>query len=356
MTARLLSVGLWTPPARIPQEQACAQAALRCALTERQAHRLARFYQGAQVRARDLRALREGETLYADASPRSAGPGTGRRNAFYARHAPPLAQAAAQAALAQAQLPSRAVTHLITASCTGFEAPGVDLSLLRALGLSRSVERLHLGFMGCHAAVNALRAARAIVLSDPACCALVCCVEVCSAHLQYGWDAGAVVASALFADGAAAALVAHEDRAPPRAPRLAAGASALLVDDPDAMRWTISDHGFVMTLSPKVPEMIERTLRPWLASWLGEQGLDLGDVASWAVHPGGPRVLDAVAAALDLPPQALTASRRVLRERGNMSSATTLHILEELLRRKAPPPCLLLGFGPGLWAEALLLR
>ena len=126
-------------------------------------------------------------------------------------------------------------------------------------------------------------------------------------------------------------------------------------DSKDAMTWKIGDHGFEMTLSARVPELIHRHLRPWLESWLGEQNLSLQDVATWAVHPGGPRILQEVTEALGLRADALDASRGVLAEFGNMSSPTVLFVLDRLSREQAPRPCVALGFGPGLVAEVMLL-
>jgi predicted naringenin-chalcone synthase len=120
------------------------------------------------------------------------------------------------------------------------------------------------------------------------------------------------------------------------------------------MRWTIGDHGFEMELSPRVPDLIKQHLRPWFESWLGRQGLVLADVGSWAVHPGGPRILTAVEESLGLDREALGVSREVLAEYGNMSSPTVLFILDRLRERQAPRPCVMLGFGPGLMAETAL--
>jgi predicted naringenin-chalcone synthase len=120
------------------------------------------------------------------------------------------------------------------------------------------------------------------------------------------------------------------------------------------MGWTVGDHGFEMTLSRRVPGLIARHLRPWLESWLGDNGLSLADVRSWAVHPGGPKIVAAVGESLELAPDALAASRGVFADYGNMSSPTVLFVLDRLRRQNAPRPCVALGFGPGLVAEAAL--
>lgn len=282
-------------------------------------------------------------------------PGTGERMRRYAREAPPLALRAVQAALAQARLPAERVTHLITVSCSGFHAPGVDLALMAALPLDAGVARTHVGFMGCHGALNGLRVAAAFTAAEPDACVLLCAVELCSLHLQYGWDAERIVANALFADGAAA-LVASGTPAIAPLGRLIASGSLLVPASTDAMSWGIGDHGFAMGLSPQVPDLIGEHLRPWLEGWLAGHKLSLDAIGSWAVHPGGPRILSAVTKGLGLDPELIEPSRSVLRDYGNMSSPTLLFILERLRRSGAAGPCLAMAFGPGLCIEVALLE
>ena len=290
------------------------------------------------------------------ASPADRGPTTTDRMQRYEAASGPLAFAAAQRALAEADMAANALTHLITVSCSGFAAPGVDIALIRQLGLSPRIARTHIGFMGCHGALNGLRAALAFGQADSRARVILCAVELCSLHMQYGDESDKLVSNSLFADGAAA-VIAVPDFSASRAPwKLAATGSVLIPDSEDAMSWRIRDFGFEMTLSPRVPELICRHLRGWLEEFLSEQDLKLADVGSWAVHPGGPRILTAVEEALSLPPQALACSRGVLAEFGNMSSPTLLFILDRLRREAAPRPCVALGFGPGLIAEAAVFR
>jgi predicted naringenin-chalcone synthase len=231
-------------------------------------------------------------------------------------------------------------------------APGFDFDVIRELGLPATVARTHVGFMGCHGALNGLRVARAFA-ADPHARVLTCAVELCSLHYHYGWDPERMVANALFADGAAAVVGAGSG--PAGAWRLVANGSVVIPNSADAMSWSVGDHGFEMTLSRAVPQLIGTHLRPWLVEWLAGQGVALADVAGWAVHPGGPRVLDAVVQALDLDAAALEASRSVLADYGNMSSPTVLFIVERLMRRRLTGPVVMLGFGPGLVAEAALV-
>jgi predicted naringenin-chalcone synthase len=276
--------------------------------------------------------------------------------AAFARHAPPLALAAVRAALADAAMAASRITHLITVSCTGFQAPGVDLELISQLGLDAGVQRTHVGFMGCHGALNGLRVAQAFVEANAEAVVLLCCVELCSLHLYYGWDPEKVVANALFADGAAALVATARPAHPEPGLHLLATGSTVIPDTADLMHWQIGDHGFEMGLSPRVPEAVAGQLRPWLERWLQPRGHRLADIASWAVHPGGPRILQVCGAALGLEPHQLAVSQAVLQEHGNMSSATVLFILDRLRRAAAPGPCLGLAFGPGLCAEVALLN
>jgi predicted naringenin-chalcone synthase len=293
-----------------------------------------------------------GSVYLPSGSPDDRGPTTAQRMRHYAELAPPLAARAAGEALERSGLAPRDFTHLVTASCTGFMAPGLDRALIGALGLPPTVERTHVGFMGCHGALNGLRAARAYTEAAADSRVLLCAVELCTLHLRYGWDQETVVTNALFGDGAAAVVGVGFDR--PGAWRVAATGSCLVPDSAAAMSWTIADHGFEMTLSKRVPGLIGRHLRPWLEGWLGQQGVALADVASWAIHPGGPRILDAVEESLGLPPSATADSRAVLAEYGNISSPTVLFVLERLRARGAGVPCVALAFGPGVAVEAAL--
>ena len=183
---------------------------------------------------------------------------------------------------------------------------------------------------------------------------LLCAVELCSLHHQYHWQPDQIVANALFADGAAA-LVVRAETVAQGGWRVVDQRSVVIPDSTELMHWRIGDHGFQMTLSTQVPQVICDKLQPWLAAWLDEHGLDVGSVGSWAIHPGGPRILEACAQAMGLDAARLVDSQEILAEFGNMSSPTVLFILDRLRRRDAPRPCVMLAFGPGLTIEAALL-
>ncbi len=287
--------------------------------------------------------------------PHYRGPTTARRMAAYAEYAPPLAVRASAIALAESGFAAKSITQLVTISCTGFVSPGVDYAIITELGLNPTVERTNVGFMGCHAAVNGLRVANALS-HEPGSRVLVCAVELSSVHYYYGPTTDKVIANALFADGAAAVVGSSEPAPGGDGWRVAATGSCIIAESAAAMGWRVLDHGFEMTLSKHIPGLIARNIRPWLTTWLGGHGLAVEDVGSWAIHPGGPKILSAVEEGLDLPADALATSRGVLADCGNMSSPTVLFIADRLRKANAPRPCVMIGFGPGLVAEAVLWR
>ena len=279
------------------------------------------------------------------------GPTVGQRMEEYEREAYQLACRAAEEALETSGARPSDVTHLVTVSCSGFVAPGVDIKLIKELGLPSTVERAHVGFMGCQGALNGLRVAEGFSRDRPKATVLLCAVELCSIHYHYGWNPEQVVANALFADGAAALVGAQRKDG---GWRVKATGACLIPDSEDAMTWRIRDNGFIMSLSAQVPSLIETHLRPWLEQWLATNGHQLEDIATWAVHPGGPRILTAVQKTLDLAPEALQVSRDTLKNYGNMSSPTILFILNQLRAQSSPTPCVAMAFGPGLAVEVVL--
>jgi predicted naringenin-chalcone synthase len=353
----LLAIGTATPAGQISQAHALLEAQRLYPHMNGQRRLLPALYRRTSIRSRASVLIPAPDAPAAQdffqpaPLPATRGPGTGPRMDRYALAAPALARQAADAAIKESNIAESAITHLVTISCTGFAAPGVDSALIHTLGLSPQTQRTHIGFMGCHGAINGLRVAKAFVDSDPAAAVLLCAVELCSLHFHYGCQPDQLVANALFADGAAAAVLARSACGP-----LVAGtASCLIPGSADAMTWAVGDHGFEMTLSARVPELIQGNLRPWLEGWLAGHGLTISHIGSWAIHPGGPRVIGTVLDALGLPQAAGEASRAVLADHGNMSSPTVLFILKRLLKAGQPLPAVGLAFGPGLVVEAVLV-
>lgn len=297
------------------------------------------------------------QTFYPKAdTPDQRGPSTGERNLRFAQEALPLAKTAATAAIVDAGVDASQITHLIIVTCTGFYSPGLDIQLIGQLGLSHETQRVQVGFMGCHGAINAMRVARGLVAADPDTQVLLVCVELCTLHYQYGWETDRVVSNAIFADGAAAMIISSGGEAAFEFPQITATGSKLIADSEDAMSWKIGDYGFEMTLSAEVPGIIEAQLHPFLYQWLARYDMKLSDIAGWAVHPGGPRILRSVQSSLQLTDDDLAASRAVLANHGNMSSPTMVFILNNFWQLKTARPWLMLGFGPGLEVEVALIH
>jgi predicted naringenin-chalcone synthase len=274
-------------------------------------------------------------------------PRTSQRMARFEAHAAPLALAA----LADLDLSAdevAGVTHLIVATCTGFFSPGVDLAVARTLGLAETVERTMVGFMGCQAAITALKLARHVVRSEPAAKVLVINLELCTLHLQQRHTMDQLLCFLLFGDGCSAGLVSAE----PAGLRLDGFHAAVMAEAAEQITWRVGDDGFDMTLSGLVPLTLSRALPPRIGAILG--GAEPADIDLWAVHPGGRTVLDAVDSALNLKQGALAYSREVLRTCGNMSSPTVMFVLRAMLDERVPARSgCAIAFGPGLSAEAM---
>ena len=289
-------------------------------------------------------------------------PTTGQRNQVYEQSYPGLARDAVQKVFDHTPwLKPSDVTHVITVSCTGFCNPGPDLFLTRAFGLPDGVERYHLGFMGCYAAFPALRMADQFCQARPDAVVLILCLELCSLHLQIKPTADSLLANALFADGAAAVLVSA------RAPEAGRPAfsmehfeTRLIPEGEKDMAWTIGDHGFDMVLSSYVPRILGIRARDLLNDVVEKSPVDWNEMTHWAVHPGGKAILTTLEQQLGWTADGpLALSHRILRDYGNMSSATILFVLKAMLEEgglEHDAPIGALAFGPGLTVEFGLFR
>lgn len=373
MTAAILGLGTAIPSQRIDIETAAKYASLFACSEPSQTRKVEALYRRSGVRTRGSVLLESDEasvvsqSFYpASTGPADRGPSTSCRGDRYAAEAPLLALESASQAMAQSGVSPEQITHLVTVSCTGFNAPGIDIALIDGLNLPLTTQRVQVGFMGCHGAINGLRTAQGLVAAEPRARVLLSSVELCSLHYQYGYDADRIVSGALFADGSASMVIAKEwdaDRSSNGARNAACATGCLLgtgsylvPESRDAMTWLIGDNGYEMTLSATVPGLIERHLRAFLTDWLRERGESIESIGGWAVHPGGARILTSVESALGLPPDTLAVSRHVLAEHGNMSSATMLFILDRFIASSQAKPWLMLGFGPGLEIEVALIR
>jgi alpha-pyrone synthase len=277
-------------------------------------------------------------------------PDTSHRMEIFERFAPVLTRRA----LDRLQLTPgerRSITHVVVTTCTGLYAPGLDFDIVDHLGLCPSVERTMIGFMGCYAAINGLKTARHIIRSEPSARVLMVNLELCSLHLQESHDLEQVLSFLLFADGCAASILSAE----PVGFALDSFRAVMIPGTRDLITWKIRGLGFDMFLSGHVPPTLAKSLESCGTEITGPFTTE--DITLWGVHPGGRTILDAVERGLALSSDALTASRSVLERFGNMSSATVMFVLEELLRRAQPGErgCAM-SFGPGLTAETMLFH
>lgn len=291
---------------------------------------------------------------------------TARRMKRFGLEAPALGARAVGRALSDAGLEADDVDELVVASCTGYGAPGLDLGVAQELGMRPDVGRIHVGHMGCYAAVPALKAASDGVAARGT-VSVALCLELTSLHIQpyagdFDLDKDQLVSHALFADAASAVVLApggsigEQSAAPP--PQVSRFESVTDHENAAMMSWDVTDMGFRMGLSAEVPKAIGGYVGELMRRLLEPEGLEVGDVGSWAVHPGGPEILNVVQNSLGLSDAQMAPSWATLRDYGNCSSATVLLILERVLRESSDPerPAVAVAFGPGLSCHAVLLR
>jgi len=328
------------------------------AKTDRQKAFVRKIYEGSSIETRysvlpDYRLPTEERTFFPKNDDLDPVPTTAERNALFCVEANNLAELAVRRLFDQ--LPGfdpTAVTHLITVSCTGFSAPGFDFHLVREFGLSPSIHRFHIGFMGCFAAFPALKLAQSLVRSTPGAQVLIVDVEACTLHFQKDFEPDVVVANALFADGAAALLVSEQ----PGPLQLHDFRSHIIPGSEDDMAWIIGETGFDMKLSSYVPRLIEGNIGAVLDRLFADSGWSRDELALWAVHPGGRAILDKTASVLGLGQGELEVSYDVLRRFGNMSSVTIFFVLNEILSRGKKGKLFACAFGPGLTVESGFLE
>ncbi len=342
--ALLVGLGLATPKPCFSQAVIAQRLADLWGLTGQAAERWQRIVDGSKIDQRH-------SVLPVEAV---MGLSTKLRMESYEHHAPPLAEDAVRCALTNAGINAQDVTDLIIVSCTGFSAPGLDIALIHRLGMSLTVKRTIIGFMGCFGAIIGLRSAVSACLADPDAVVVVVCVELCSLHVRRDFSAQNQVASALFADGAAVAIVVGErmaiDHGCASLGRLTIGHSRLIPEGRDWMTWRITDEGFAMTLTRQVPVILRKRIASYVA------GVAPQRPNCYIVHPGGAGILDAVDSGLNLQGSSgLDSARTVLRRFGNMSSCTVLFVLDQVLADGYQLPGLILAFGPGLSIESLAI-
>ncbi|MEL7833790.1 type III polyketide synthase [Fodinibius sp. Rm-B-1B1-1] len=285
-------------------------------------------------------------------------PSTGERNQLYSKKAKRLFVDTAHKTIDEnPAVDYDDITHVITVSCTGFFAPEPGFEIIQQLGLPTSTQRYHLGFMGCFAAFPAMKMAKAFCASQPNAKVLVVCLELCSIHLQPSEVTDNLISASVFADGAAGMIISNGK--PQTGFELTQFSTSIAPKSENDMAWTIGDTGFDMVLSTYVPDIIESNLKDSLKPLFEEYQQDADQIDHWALHPGGRAILDKIQKSVTLSNEQLEPSRQILAEYGNMSSATILFVLENLLHQPSEnqqESVLAMAFGPGLTIESGFLQ
>ena len=248
------------------------------------------------------------------------------------------------------------ITHLITASCTGMSAPGLDLHVMELMDLPKNIFRTSINFMGCYVAIHALKIADAICKADPAARVMIVCTELCTLHFQKEATPDNIASSMLFGDGSAAILVTGDDHAR-QGLYLQSFYAEIIPRGKKDMAWELSSTGFLMTLSGYIPELIEEDFKTLVTKALHNCNVSVEDITGWCIHPGGKRILEAIHKSLQFKNGELAESFHVLKKMGNMSSPTILYVLKEMMHATDPSRCnkvFAAAFGPGLTMETLV--
>ncbi|MEQ9403217.1 MAG: type III polyketide synthase [Cyclobacteriaceae bacterium] len=277
---------------------------------------------------------------------------------LYQKHALSLAVQASKEAINDAGITMDSITHVITISCTGMYAPGLDIELIEELSLKTNTKRTSINFMGCYASFNGLKMADQIIRSEPESNVLMVCVELCTIHLQDKKDEENLLANAIFGDGAAALIINSKEGK--RSLKVQNFYSDLALSGKKEMGWYIGDYGFEMKLSPRVPDVIKEGIEELTTSLLSHIQLDLSDIDYFAIHPGGKRILEVIEEKLHITKEQNRFAREALRSFGNMSSPTVLFviksIMEDVQSKDNGKHLLSFAFGPGLTLESAVLQ
>jgi predicted naringenin-chalcone synthase len=332
--------------------------------TEKRRTLLKKLYKGTQIRKRhtvidDYDKDPSEHTFYPKNPSLKPEPTTAQRNDLYIKEAKRLTLKATKQLFEETpEFDPEKITHLITVSCTGFVAPGLDFFLVRDLNLNPGIHRYNIGFMGCQGAYPAMKLARDICLANPNARVLVINVELCSVHIQQREELDVVVSNAIFADGISVALIStHKDDVKGSKYVLEKFATSFASNTETDMAWRIGDHGFLMKLTVNVPRIVRDNIKPLMGQLFDTADIDQDDIDIWAIHPGGRAILEKVEQALGLTKEDLDASYRVMHEYGNMSSTTIMFVLADILKdSKKKGKVFSAAFGPGITLEIGLME
>jgi len=361
--SKIISIGTAVPAYRHRQEDILHFMQQVYALDEKERRKLKFLYQHSGIRTRysvipDYSRAAGEWKFYPNSENLEPFPSLELRMAWYHKYAAGLSVDAIRQCL-DGHIPSGAITHLITVSCTGMSAPGLDLQVAELLDLPRNIYRTSVNFMGCYAAIHAMKMADAICKTEPRANVLLVCTELCTLHFQKEPTADNIASGLLFADGAAAALITHDDN-PHKGWHIDNFYAEIVAKGKKDMAWELSGNGFLMTLSSYIPDLIAEDFEALAGRALQQGGKTKDSITHWCIHPGGKRILEVIEKAMQLPADGLKPCYDVLSAFGNMSSATILFVLKEIMHSRQPAAdsreeVFGAAFGPGLTMETFLL-
>ena len=365
MTSSIIAIGTAVPKNQIPQSQVVEFMAKAHGMKGKDLTRLKALYRATGIKNRysaiaDYATERLSDRyFYPEDEGLEPFPTTKERSDFYKQEAVKLSVASVNNCLGGSSVKASEITHLITISCTGMYAPGLDIDLVNELGLRKNVERTCINFMGCYAAFVGIKSATAFCAANPDAKVLVVATELCTLHFQKKTDEETLIANAIFGDGSAALLIQNDQTNEDQVKlKPIAFHNELFSEGASEMAWDIGNQGFEMKLSAYVPTLIEKGINQ-LVDRLKEK-VSIDHVQHFAFHPGGKRILEVIEQELNLDKAQGWAGRAVLKEYGNMSSPTVLFVLKTLLdslsSEQRGEKVLSLAFGPGLTVESMLLE
>jgi len=361
--SKIISIGTALPAHRHRQEDILRFMQQVYAMGETDRRKLKFLYHQSSIRERysiipDYSRAAGEWKFYPNAENLEPFPSLELRMAWYNKYAASLSVDAIRRCI-DGHLPSAGITHLITVSCTGMSAPGLDLQVVELMDLQRNIDRSSVNFMGCYAAIHAMKTADAICRSDAKARVVIVCTELCTLHFQKEPTADNIASSLLFGDGAAAALIVP-DGVDQSGWHIDGFYAEIVAKGKKDMAWELSGTGFQMTLSAFIPDLIEEDFEGLTHRALAQAGRTKESIGHWCIHPGGKRILEVIEKALQLPPPALKHSYDILSAFGNMSSATILFVLKEIMHNhsteaKEGADVFGVAFGPGLTMETFSL-
>ena len=362
--SKIISIGTAVPPYRHQQQDILHFMQRVYAMNEADKRKLKFLYHQSGIHTRysvvpDYSSEVQDWKFYPHSENLEPFPGLEQRMIWYNKYAAPLSVDAIRNCMDGVH--DHKITHLITVSCTGMSAPGLDLQVLELMDLPKNIYRTSVNFMGCYAAIHALKMADAICYAEPKAKVMIVCTELCTLHFQRKATIDNVASSLLFSDGAAAAYITGDEH-PHKGLKIEGFYSEVITKGKRDMAWELSSSGFLMTLSGYVPDLIEEDFQPLVQRALAHSKKNKEDISHWCIHPGGKRILEAISKSLQLQTGSLQESYTVLKDYGNMSSPTILFVLKKIMtkilshakEKHQVETIFSAAFGPGLTMETFI--